>query len=140
MSIPQTRTSDDHFLGSGDKVTCFFEEDAFDEEGQLKVDKDRAINKLGHGAYLAMPLCWCVAPTRRSADIHVADLASMWQLYTTWNRCLRRLPTHRVQQPYAAASGTSCLGWCKACTSSRFVAALALVQLDLLPARTPGPS
>ena len=76
MSTPQTRTSDDHFLGSGDKVTCFFEEDAFDEDGQLKVDKDRAINKLGHGTYLPMPLSWCVAPTRQSADAHVAYLPS----------------------------------------------------------------
>lgn len=34
------------------QVSFFFEEKAFDEEGRLTIDKNRAINKIGHGALL----------------------------------------------------------------------------------------
>jgi phytanoyl-CoA hydroxylase len=47
----QTRTSDDYFLESGDKIRFFFEEDAFDERGQLLKNKEQAINKIGHALH-----------------------------------------------------------------------------------------
>ncbi|ATY65568.1 phytanoyl-dioxygenase family [Cordyceps militaris] len=39
---------DDYFLGSGDKIRFFFEEDAFDAAGALAKPKEKAINKIGH--------------------------------------------------------------------------------------------
>ena len=47
----QTRTSDDYFLTSGDKVRFFFEENAFDENGNLKQSKELSINKIGHALH-----------------------------------------------------------------------------------------
>jgi phytanoyl-CoA hydroxylase len=52
----QTRTSDDYFLDSGDKVRFFFEEDAFAEDGSLKQAKELSINKIGHALHDLDPL------------------------------------------------------------------------------------
>ena len=45
----------DYFLGSGDKVRCFFEEDAFQSNGELKQDKALSINKIGHAMHDLIP-------------------------------------------------------------------------------------
>ena len=47
----QTRTSDDYFLDSGDKISFFFEKDAFDADGKLKNDLFHSLNKIGHGLH-----------------------------------------------------------------------------------------
>lgn len=47
----QTRTSDEYFLSSGDKIRFFFEENAFDQHGILLQSKERSINKIGHALH-----------------------------------------------------------------------------------------
>ncbi len=47
----QTRTSDDYFLESGDKIRFFFEGNAFLPDGTLRQSKERSINKIGHALH-----------------------------------------------------------------------------------------
>jgi phytanoyl-CoA hydroxylase len=69
----QNRHSDDYFLGSGDKVRCFFEEDAFTPAGALKQSKERSINKIGHALHDLDPV---FSEFSRTPDIRqlVSDL------------------------------------------------------------------
>ena len=52
----QTRTSDDYFLGSGDRVRFFFEEEAFLPDRSLRQDKALSINKIGHALHTREPV------------------------------------------------------------------------------------
>lgn len=47
----QQRQVDDYFLGSAQTIRCFFEEEAFDTQGQLRQPKARSINKIGHAMH-----------------------------------------------------------------------------------------
>ena len=52
----QTRTSDDYFLESGDKIRFFFEENAFLPDGTLRQRKEQSINKIGHALHELDPV------------------------------------------------------------------------------------
>lgn len=43
---------DQYFFDSSDKISYFFDVDAFDEVGNLKYPKEQAINKIGHGLHM----------------------------------------------------------------------------------------
>jgi phytanoyl-CoA hydroxylase len=47
----QERSSNAEFLSSGGKVWCFFEEEAFGDDGQLRQAKELSINKIGHAMH-----------------------------------------------------------------------------------------
>ncbi|EAU91131.2 phytanoyl-CoA dioxygenase [Coprinopsis cinerea okayama7 len=47
---------DDYFLTSGDKIRYFLETDAVDGDGKLNREKQKAVNKIGHGLHELDPL------------------------------------------------------------------------------------
>jgi phytanoyl-CoA hydroxylase len=69
----QTRTSDDYFLGSGDKIRFFFEENAFNPDGSLRQPKERSINKIGHALHDLDPVFDAFSRTPEIKEL-VSDL------------------------------------------------------------------
>jgi phytanoyl-CoA hydroxylase len=66
----QLAATDDYFLRSDNTIRCFFEEEAFDEHGQLRQDKSLSINKIGHALHDLDPVF-----DRFSRDPKLAQLA-----------------------------------------------------------------
>jgi phytanoyl-CoA hydroxylase len=69
----QTRHSDEYFLTSGDTTRFFFEEEAFDEDGELRQAKALSINKLGHAMHDLDPVFERFSHTSALAEL-CADL------------------------------------------------------------------
>jgi phytanoyl-CoA hydroxylase len=66
----QVGATDDYFLRSDNTIRCFFEEEAFDEQGRLRQDKSLSINKIGHALHDLDPVF-----DRFSRDARLAQVA-----------------------------------------------------------------
>lgn len=66
----ESTKSEAYFLTSGDKIRCFFEEEAFDATGALRQPKELSINKIGHAMHDLDPVF-----ERFSRDPRLHDLA-----------------------------------------------------------------
>ncbi|MAT03707.1 MAG: phytanoyl-CoA dioxygenase [Acidimicrobiaceae bacterium] len=65
----QERSSNREFLSSGDATWCFFEEEAFDADGELVQAKELSINKLGHAMHDLDPVFERFTYTPRLAEV-----------------------------------------------------------------------
>ncbi|KAG5411513.1 hypothetical protein IGI04_007832 [Brassica rapa subsp. trilocularis] len=52
----QKKTTDNYFFESAEKISFFFEEKAFGDDGELKQPKELSINKVGHALHELDPL------------------------------------------------------------------------------------
>src|SRR5438132_12225591 len=81
----QTRTSDDYFLESGDKIRFFFEENAFLPDGSLRHSKERSINKIGHALHDLDPVfdSFSRAPEIKQlvSDLGIVDPLMLQSMY-----------------------------------------------------------
>src|SRR5437773_9440953 len=81
----QTRTSDDYFLESGDKIRFFFEENAFLPDGTLRQSKERSINKIGHALHDLDPVFDKFSRTPQVkqlvSDLDIADPLLLQSMY-----------------------------------------------------------
>lgn len=81
----QERTSDDYFLDSGDKISFFFEKDAFDPDGKLKTNIFHSLNKIGHALHDLDPVFdrFSRSPQmkRLAADLYLADYVLIQSMY-----------------------------------------------------------
>ena len=65
----QSHAASEYFMASAGNISCFLEEEAMDETGQLTKDKSKAINKIGHALHDLDPVF--------SAVSHNADFETL---------------------------------------------------------------
>jgi phytanoyl-CoA hydroxylase len=81
----QERVSDADFLASGSTVWCFFEEEAFGPDGELRQPKELSINKIGHAMHDLDPTFESFSYTPDlagvAADIGLDDALALQSMY-----------------------------------------------------------
>ncbi len=81
----QERTSDEYFLNSGDRISFFFENDAFDKNVQLKSDLFHSLNKIGHAMHDLDPVFnrFSRSPQmkRLAAELELSDSLIIQSMY-----------------------------------------------------------
>lgn len=81
----QERTSNREFLSSGSNIWCFFEAEAFDENGELRQAKHLSINKIGHAQHDLDPVFSAFTYTDdlagAAADIGMPDALALQSMY-----------------------------------------------------------
>jgi phytanoyl-CoA hydroxylase len=81
----QSRVSDREFFESAGGIHCFFEEDAFDDEGMLAQPKELSINKIGHAMHDLDPVferfSYNADLAHVAHDVGIADPLALQSMY-----------------------------------------------------------
>ena len=81
----QERASNAEFFASGSTIWCFFEEEAFDTDGNLRTSKELSINKIGHAMHDLDPTFegFSYRPELAgvAADIGLVDALALQSMY-----------------------------------------------------------
>jgi phytanoyl-CoA hydroxylase len=81
----QSHAKHNYFLDSGHQINFFFEENAFDEHGNLKYEKSKCINKFGHAMHDLDPVFNCFSRTHKIAtlinDLQIQDPKLIQSMY-----------------------------------------------------------
>ncbi len=81
----QTKTSDEYFLNSGDRISFFFEKNAFDSKGNLKNDLFHSLNKIGHALHDIDPVfnrfSRSVQMKKLASDLNLSDAVVIQSMY-----------------------------------------------------------
>ena len=81
----QERVSNREFLSSGDRIWCFFEEEAFGPDGELVQPKALSINKIGHAMHDLDPVferfTYTAALAGVAADVGMPDAQVLQSMY-----------------------------------------------------------
>jgi phytanoyl-CoA hydroxylase len=81
----QSRHADREFIDSASGIHCFFEEEAFDEQGRLQQPKELSVNKIGHAMHDLDPVFEEFTYNPRLAavahDIGLADPLALQTMY-----------------------------------------------------------
>ncbi|XP_031286105.1 phytanoyl-CoA dioxygenase [Pistacia vera] len=65
----QQKVTDDYFYESAEKISFFFEEKAFGDDGNLKQPKELSINKVGHALHEIDPVFKKVSSSEKVSDL-----------------------------------------------------------------------
>jgi len=65
----QPQLDDSYFIGSGDKMRFFFEDDAFDRHGELRQPLEQSLNKIGHALHDLDPVFDAFSRTPELAEV-----------------------------------------------------------------------
>ncbi|XP_014369840.2 phytanoyl-CoA dioxygenase domain-containing protein 1 [Papilio machaon] len=81
----QAQHKDAYFMESNDKISYFFEADAVDSDGKLKVEPSISLNKVGHALHLLHPIFRCYTYSERvkrvCRELGLVDPAVVQSMY-----------------------------------------------------------
>ena len=81
----QSRHADREFIESANGIHCFFEEEAFDEQGRLRQPKELSVNKIGHAMHDLDAVFADFTYTEKlagvAADIGMPDALALQSMY-----------------------------------------------------------